>query len=142
MKKKLIKKYILLSLPFICGLLLYRFGSYGIVSSLLFFVGGYMLIKNVFDYRVVRKNVKKCVGNYKKIGVDINDRDIGNEIVLDLERGKIDGDNLGEDRYKIVNDTDVGRVKEDSCKNKEYIKRDNINGLKSTRIYKKVRRKY
>jgi len=131
MKKKLIKRYLMLCLPFVCGLLLYRFGSYGIVSSLLFFCGGYILIKNIFDYRVVRKNIKKCIDNDKKLEIDIDKLDSVNEIMLNLDRDRLDDDIDKE--YNNMNNNDYGY---------EYIKCDNIHGLKSVRMHKKVRRRY
>ena len=131
MKKKLIKRYLMLCLPFVCGLLLYRLGSYGIVSSLLFFCGGYILIKNIFDYRVVRKNIKKCIDNDKKLEIDIDKLDSVNEIMLNLDRDRLDDDIDKE--YINMNNNDYGY---------EYIKCDNIHGLKSVRIHKKVRRRY
>lgn len=127
MKRKLIKRYMLLSLPFICGLLLYGIGSYGIVSSLLFFLGGYILIKNIFDYRVVIKNIKKC-------------NNVDNGIGVDLERC----DNYVLEQ-KFDKNMDVKLSKIDNSKNKygyDYIKRDNINGLKSNVIHKKIRKRY
>ena len=151
MKKKIIKRYILLCLPFMCGLLLYGVGNYGIVSSLLFFVGGYVLIKNVFDYRVVMKNINKYVDNGKKICIN---EDSGNEIVLGLEVNKLDDDisklnnYMDEDVGNIVeknNDMDTRIIKEDDSKNRYrygYMNSDNIPGLKTTRRYIKIRRRY
>ena len=57
MKKNLILKYILISLPFTLGITLYSFGIYNIFSSLLVFLGGYLSIKNTFDYRKLNKNI-------------------------------------------------------------------------------------
>lgn len=124
MKKKLIKRYILLCLPFICGVLLYGIGLYNIVSSLLFFVGGYVLIKNVFDYRVVNKNIRKYVDNSKKI-----------------DDGKCDREEFDRDRV----DKDILKRNEDYCNDKyryKYMRCDDIPGLKSTRIHKRIRRRY
>lgn len=57
MNKKLIFKYVLLYVPFILGLGLFSFGILNLFSSLLLFLGGYIAIKNTFDYRKVRKNI-------------------------------------------------------------------------------------
>jgi len=51
----MIKRYLMLSIPLIGGVLLFSLGVYNIVSSLLFFVGGYFFIKNLFDYRKIVK---------------------------------------------------------------------------------------
>ena len=56
--KKLILKYILLLLPFLIGSIMFSFSIYNIISSLLFFVGGYVFLKNVFDYRKIKRNKK------------------------------------------------------------------------------------
>ena len=58
-RKKLLLKYLVMMLPFLVGSIMYCFSIYNIVSSLLFFVGGYVFIKNVFDYRKVNKNINK-----------------------------------------------------------------------------------
>ena len=80
MRKKLILKYLLIVLPFVGGSIMYSFSIYNIVSSLLFFVGGYVFIKNIFDYRKVRKNIDKVKEK---------------EIVLDnSNRGYMDYDNI------------------------------------------------
>jgi hypothetical protein len=68
MKKNIILKYLLIYLPFISGLILYSFGIYNIFSSLLVFLGGYISIKNTFDYRKLNKNINnlKVENNLKK----------------------------------------------------------------------------
>lgn len=58
MNKNIIKRYILLGIPFIIGSSLYLLNIYNLVSSLLFFCGGYILIKNLCDYRKINKNIK------------------------------------------------------------------------------------
>ena len=83
MRKKLLGKYILLSVPFICGCLLYGIGSYGIVSSLLFFSGGYIVIKNIFDYRMVNKNIKKIKD--KDLKLDICNNDNKDDLLFDRD---------------------------------------------------------
>ena len=95
MNKKLIKRYILLCIPFICGTLLYGIGFYGIVSSLLFFGGGYVVVKNIFDYRMVNKNIKKCIE--KDLKIDNND----NIDILLLDENKVESKNI------LCNDIDV-----------------------------------
>ena len=57
MKQKLLKKYILLCIPFITGAILYSLSIYNIFSSILFFAGGYIAIKNMCDYRKIKKNI-------------------------------------------------------------------------------------
>ena len=65
--RKIMLKYILLLLPFVIGSVMFGFGIYNIVSSLLFFVGGYMFVKNIFDYRKIRKNKKLLIDNQDNI---------------------------------------------------------------------------
>ncbi|MBQ2873413.1 MAG: hypothetical protein IJE89_05390 [Bacilli bacterium] len=71
MKKYLLIKYILLYLPFVVGVGLYSFGIYNLASSLLLFIGGYISIKNTFDYRKVNKNINSINSNndIKKVPV-------------------------------------------------------------------------
>ena len=125
MNKKLIKRYILLCIPFICGTLLYGIGFYGIVSSLLFFGGGYVVVKNIFDYRMVNKNIKKCIE--KDLKIDNND----NIDILLLDENKVESKNI------LCNDIDVNNKYK-----YEYRKSDNIQGLKNTRRHIKIRRRY
>jgi hypothetical protein len=42
--------------PFILGVLLFYSGIVNIFSSLCLFLGGYILLKNTLDYRVVKRN--------------------------------------------------------------------------------------
>ena len=44
--------------PFVVGVILYVFGIVNLLSSLLLFVGGYVVVKSTLDYRNVRKNMK------------------------------------------------------------------------------------
>ena len=129
MKKKLIKKYILLCIPFICGTFLYVMNSYGIFSSILFFGGGYIVIKNVFDYRMVNRNIKKCID--KDLKIDNNDMD---DILFDMDN--VDINNVL--RNGIEDNIDIA----DNKYKYKYRKSDNIQGLKNTRRYIKVRRRY
>lgn len=121
MRKKLIKRYVLLCIPFICGCLLYGIGSYGIVSSILFFGGGYVVIKNIFDYRMVNKNKKKCINK----GLRIDNNDNMDSLLLDRENIDVSVNINSDNKY-----------------NYEYRKSDNILGLKNTRRHIKVRRRY
>ena len=54
--KKIILKYLFLYLPFVMGIVLFSNGVVNLFSSLLLFAGGYVSIKNTFDYRLVKKN--------------------------------------------------------------------------------------
>ena len=47
----------------IIGMVLFSNGVVNLYSSMLLFLGGYIAIKNSFDYRVVKKNIKKCQDN-------------------------------------------------------------------------------
>lgn len=60
--KKVILKYLFLYLLFATGIVLFSNGVVNLFSSLLLFVGGYVSIKNTFDYRLVKKNIdlSKC----------------------------------------------------------------------------------
>ena len=59
MNKKIILKYTLIYIPFIVGVGLYSNNIYNLPSSLLFFAGGYIALKNTVDYRRVEKNINK-----------------------------------------------------------------------------------
>ena len=79
MNKKLIFKYFLLYVPFVVGIGLFSFGIFNLFSSLLFFVGGYMAIKNTFDYRKVKKNVESIqIEDNSKKKEDYTDKSIEN----------------------------------------------------------------
>ena len=72
MKKKLIVKYVFLYLPFFVGIFMFSFGIVNIFSSLFLFLGGYIAIKNTFDYRMVRKNIdntNRCNDSCRKVSV-------------------------------------------------------------------------
>ena len=58
MYKKIIIKYIFMYIPMIVGIILFSNGIINLFSSLLLFVGGYISIKNTFDYRIVRRNTR------------------------------------------------------------------------------------
>jgi hypothetical protein len=53
-RKILLVMYI--CVPFILGVLLFYAGIVNIFSSLCLFLGGYILLKNTLDYRVVKRN--------------------------------------------------------------------------------------
>ena len=79
MKLKLFLRYLILYLPFVLGIICYSYGNINLVSSLLLlFLGGYVSLKNTFDYRMVRRNVKKindCRENSNNLTKDININD-------------------------------------------------------------------
>ena len=58
MNKNILLKYMLMYVPFVLGIVLFSFGIYNVFSSLLLFVGGYVAVKNTFDYRKIRKNAE------------------------------------------------------------------------------------
>jgi len=86
--KKLILKYILLLLPFLVGTVMFSFGIYNIISSLLFFVGGYVFLKNVFDYRKIKKNKKIIEEKYNIIPKE-NNYYKSSENIVGLKRTRI-----------------------------------------------------
>lgn len=66
-----IKKIILfiyIFFPFILGIGLFSLGIINLFSSLCLFLGGYILLKNTLDYRVVRKN-KKIINENRGVSV-------------------------------------------------------------------------
>ena len=65
--KKGIYKYIFWGLPFFVGSIMFSLGIYSIVSSLLFFLGGYVFIKNIFDYRRINKNKSLIIDKHVDI---------------------------------------------------------------------------
>ena len=129
MKKKMIRRYVLLGFPFLIGSILYGMEIYNIFSSVLFFGGGYVFIKNICDYRYVSKNINKvCRVKTKKLE-EVNDNN--NEV-----------DNVRS--VSIVNDIKIENSKDNGSEsiNKKYRSYEDIPGLKSTRRYVKVRRRY
>ena len=58
MLKKIIFKYLLISLPFIIGLGLYICNIVNLISTLLLFIGGYIFFKYTCDYRLIKKNIQ------------------------------------------------------------------------------------
>lgn len=73
MKKKIIRRYLIIGIPFMIGTLLFSIGIINILSSLLLFCGGYILFKNIFDYRKIHRN-KFRVG--KKVNISNIDKDM------------------------------------------------------------------
>lgn len=67
MKIKLLFKYMLMYMPFILGIILLSFGLVNFVSFLLLIVGGYIAIKNTFDYRLVKRHIRKIKLNNKMV---------------------------------------------------------------------------
>jgi len=53
---KKIFRYTLIYFPFVLGMILFLFNVVNLFSSLCLFLGGYIAIKNTFDYRLVKKN--------------------------------------------------------------------------------------
>lgn len=85
MNKKLLLKYLLLALPFLIGSILYSLGIYNILSSILFFCGGYIFIKNISDYRKIQKN-KNNLNIINKIDNDIKKEYRSYDSIIGLKR--------------------------------------------------------
>ena len=126
MKNRLIKRYMLLCMPFVLGIVLYRYRIFNILSSVLFFGGGYIAIKNICDYRKINKNIRLFSDSYDK-NYNINDMD---------NRDNVISQSIGKDSNK-----NLEFVKDNSKYNYKH-REDNINGLKNTRRYIRVRRRY
>ena len=93
MTKKILLKYLFMYLSFILGLILYSVGVMNIFSTLLVFVGGYISIKNTFDYRLVKRNINN--NDNSKINID-NNYDLKNEECLKVkDKVKIKPKNVG-----------------------------------------------
>ena len=137
LKKKLILRYIFLCIPFIIGIFLYSGGIYNIFSSALFFGGGYITIKNIFDYRKINKNIRKIFANDdKKIRFDIKN-DCMDNVVRNKKRLEI---------FDVFNNIDLGNdlINNDNIEKRiyKYNASDNIPLLKNTRRHIRVRRRY
>ena len=78
MKKQLILKYVLMYFPFVLGIGMFSLGYINLVSSLLLFLGGYISIKNTFDYRKVKRNINIVQSNSEKTPVIVNVKKIDN----------------------------------------------------------------
>ena len=139
MLKRILFRYSILSLPFICGILLYMNGIFNIVSSLLFFIGGYVLIKNLCDYRIIRRNIYNIEKRYGNLGNNTNNsRDKGN--VIEIVSCK--SDSIRMDEFKNDEEIVYGCFNVDNVKMKKYQSYEDIPGIKRVRCYKKVRRRY
>ena len=53
---KKIFRYMIIYVPFLLGIILFSFNVVNLFSSFCLCIGGYVAIKNTFDYRLVRKN--------------------------------------------------------------------------------------
>lgn len=53
-------------IPMLLGMVLFSYNVVNIFSSLLLFFGGYIAIKNTFDYRCIRKNIDSVNNELKK----------------------------------------------------------------------------
>ena len=162
MIKKILVRYSILGLPFIFGILLYINNKINIISSLLLFVGGYIFIKNLFDYRKIKRNIyyiKKKNNNLDiNIKKEVNDR--SNMLIFEFSKGedikcikdkeidsikvecvdreenleidKVTTDKIFVNEIDIIGDSDI----------KRYKNYEEIPGIKRVRCYKKVRRRY
>lgn len=113
--KKVIIKYLMMYIPFIVGAVLIYSGWVNLLSSLLLFGGGYIAIKNTLDYRLLRKNINKgkMIDSVSVKNVVLND-----EKTLENEKNKSIG-------IKPINHN-----------------AEEIIGVKRTRRYTRVRRRY
>lgn len=82
--KKINNKYILICLPFVSGSLLFSFGIYNFFSSMLFFGGGYVILKKICNDKIKKinnidkKTVPEINCSYKK---DYSYRSAGNAVL-------------------------------------------------------------
>ena len=88
MKKNKTIKYILLYLPFITGTVLYSFKIYNLFSSLLFFIGGYVILKNTFNYRKIKNKVEPNVKEIENIETSIKEKSIPSTILPQRTKSK------------------------------------------------------
>lgn len=138
MLKRILFRYIILSLPFILGILLYINKIFNIVSSLLFFVGGYILIKNLCDYRIVKRNIYNIERKYSNLDNDI-DKDITKDKSNMIEIGFSKSDSMILDEFKNK-EKQMNNINNSNIK--KYQSYEDISGIKRVRCYKKVRRRY
>ena len=82
---KKINKYILICIPFVSGSLLFSFGIYNFFSSMLFFGGGYVILKKICNDKIRKinninnnKNVNEINHSYRK---DYSYKNVGNVIL-------------------------------------------------------------
>ena len=114
-------------------------GVYNLASSLLLFVGGYMFVKNIGDYRVIRRNIRKSnnVNENNVVNIDSFDKDINydRKIVNNYDDFGLCDMDMG-----ISGDMDNDIV---DCKYQyRYKNSDCVNGIKNTRRCVKIRRRY
>ena len=138
MLKRILFRYIILSLPFILGILLYINKIFNIVSSLLLFVGGYILIKNLCDYRIVKRNIYNIERKYSNLDNDI-DKDITKDKSNMIEIGFSKSDSMILDEFKNK-EKQMNNINNSNIK--KYQSYEDISGIKRVRCYKKVRRRY
>ena len=72
-------------LSFVLGIILFSNGVVNLFSSLLLFVGGYISVKNTFDYRIINKNREKINNFSQNIENRCNDIDVR---TLEIKRVK------------------------------------------------------
>ena len=85
MRKKILIRYLLLFLPFIIGSVYFSLGIYNLFSSILFFVGGYIGLKNVLDYRKIYK-YKNNISKIEKVDDDVKKKDRSYDSVVSIKR--------------------------------------------------------
>jgi len=74
---KKIFRYIIIYFPFLLGIIMFSLNIVNLISSFCLFIGGYIAIKNTFDYRLVKKN-REIINakSYKKENLDLVTRKI------------------------------------------------------------------
>ena len=82
MRKKRLIKYILLFLPFIIGSVCFSLGIYNLCSSLLFFGGLYVGLKNIFNYRKINNDISRI----EKVNSDIKNGYRSYDSVVGIKR--------------------------------------------------------
>ena len=146
MFKKILIRYSILGLPFIFGMLFYINGSINIISSLLLSVGGYIFIKNIFDYRKIKRNIYYIKKKSSNLDSDIKkDINLNKSNILIVKSNKDDKIKFSKDDclYVYKANRDEGLVNEcNIVDEKQYKSYENIPGIKRVRCYRKVRRKY
>lgn len=124
--KKIILKYLMMYLPFVLGGVLFSVGSINLFSSLLFFVGGYIAIKNTLDFRLVKRNIDK-LKEESSVGLDEN----------------LLTSSVSKESKLLGNKISVKNKKNQSSSIKPINHNiDDLVGIKRIRRYGKVRRKY
>ena len=88
MNKKNLFLNILKFIPFVIGILLFSLEIVNLFSSLFLFIGGYIAVKNLLDYRIVRKNINNIFEN-KSNGVTFN-KSISNDNVKEISNNNFE----------------------------------------------------